>query len=770
MILVGTLEQLELANILQELHAKTGLLAIKHGEQRVKLYLKQGLIMCIDSRQGHTTLENGHAHFNGHAHIKFSSQNDLQEATRIIQDLLTWSTGEVYFEDEVQPPTDRSPLALHISSLVPSPINLASTPILFTRDPKTAVEATDSPITPLPPVEEDDLLTQFPTLTHHLSNSPPVVEAKNGPVTILPAIADTPTVVQQTVILPGRADTIIPDALTAEIPIFKSGQRQFAGLRWEVVLIVAILLVAALAHGINMFHFPYLEDDEGTYMSQAWAVVHEGRLAYYTYWYDHAPAGWILIAIWTLLSGGFHTFGSVINSGRVLMLIMQVASTFMVYRIARNLSNKVSVAVIASLLFALTPYGLYFHRRVLLDNITTFWMLLSILLLLSRRLSLKRIWLSALALGLSILSKELTVFLVPILMYLVYFRADKSHRWLATVVWVVLVVSLVSFYPLMALLNNELFPTGTLLGGTAPHVSLLTSLQYQASRGTDYGIFNLNSGFWFVTTKWMQDEPMLVITGSVCAVLSVLTIKKHRLSGVMGLVTLSLWAFMARGGEVLGFYLVPLLPLLAINIGIVFGSAADKLKTYAEKLTRGDRVVGRALQLMLVLQCLFGIIGGYLSPNLGFQSNILVLWNSTQADAQNQASEWIENNLPYSSTIIIDMYMWPDLYDSGYTRAHYYWKVEADPAIRDNVFHNDWRTADYIVTTDQMLNDIQVQHMELLQEVLAHSTLIAHFDTGGWPIDIRRVNKPNHAFSLPSNRYLLVSALSGLGGNIVMKT
>jgi hypothetical protein len=47
-----------------------------------------------------------------------------------------------------------------------------------------------------------------------------------------------------------------------------------------VLLILAILLVAALVHGFNMFHFPYYEDDEGTYMSQAWTVVHEGQLAY----------------------------------------------------------------------------------------------------------------------------------------------------------------------------------------------------------------------------------------------------------------------------------------------------------------------------------------------------------------------------------------------------------------------------------------------------------------------------------------------------------
>ncbi len=199
----------------------------------------------------------------------------------------------------------------------------------------------------------------------------------------------------------------------------------------EWLLIAAILLAAALLHGINMFHFPYYEDDEGTYMSQAWAIVKEGLLAPYTYIYDHAPVGWILIALWTSLTGGFHTFGSVIDSGRVFMLLLQLGSTFMVYRIGRSLSNSVLVATIVVMLFALSPYGIYFHRRVLLDNITTFWMLLSILLLVSQRLSLKRVWLSATALGISVLSKELTIFLIPALAYLVYVGnfSPPAHCW-----------------------------------------------------------------------------------------------------------------------------------------------------------------------------------------------------------------------------------------------------------------------------------------------------------------------------------------------------
>ncbi len=509
----------------------------------------------------------------------------------------------------------------------------------------------------------------------------------------------------------------------------------------EWLLIAAILLTAAFLHGINMFHFPYYEDDEGTYMSQAWAIVKEGQLAPYTYWYDHAPLGWIQIAAWTLVSGGFHTFGSVVDSGRVLMLLMQVGATFMVYRIARNISQNAAVAMIAALLFALSPYGIYFHRRVLLDNIATFWMLLSILLLVSRHLSLKRVWLSAVALGISILSKELTIFLVPVLSCLVLLRADKSHRWFAAVGWITLVGSIVSLYVLMAILKGELFPTGTLLGGTSPHVSLLGTLQFEASREKDGGLLDLHSHFWLLTKTWARDDPMLVVGGSLCAILSVLIMKKQRLVGVIGAATLSLWVFLGRGGQIIGFYLLPLSPLLALNVALVLGIAFNLMKTWLVRLP-GIRVI-HILKMVTVGLCLVGTLVGYTSPDLGYRSNSFLLWNGSQADAQQQAIEWIKEHVPPSSHMIIDQYMWTDLRDNYpdiYTFAHYYWKVEDDPAIRDAVFHNDWRNIDYVVATPQMLVDAGRNHMTFVEAAIDHSTVIAHFDTGGWPIDIREVN------------------------------
>jgi len=532
----------------------------------------------------------------------------------------------------------------------------------------------------------------------------------------------------------------------------------------EGILLASILLVAAAAHGINMFQFPYFETDEGTYMSQAWAVVWQGQLAPYTYIYDHAPGGWLQIAAWTILTGGFDRFGATVESGRVFMLLLQVGSTFALYHIARALTGSVAVSAVTALLFALSAYGLLYHRRVLLDNIATFWMLLAILALVSGRLSLGKVWLSAVALGISILSKEITIFLIPALALLAYHRAHRAQRAFVALGWVAIVVAIFSGYILLAILKNELFPSnyaamgGLVLGGTNAHVSLLETLSWQAGRNKDAGLLDLGSKFWQVARLWMRDEPLLVIGGTVAAFLGILLIRRHRLAGIMGLATVSLWAFLCRGGETLNFYLLPLLPLFALNIGLVLSIAtrrlAERRSAHARPL-RIARLLRAVARPTVAALCLPGLLIGYSSPNLGVESRPAansrsalgtLPWQGTQAVAQEEAVAWIRQNIDPQAAIIIDNYAWTDLHEGAadrprYERAHWYWKVQQDDTIRQGVFKNDWHYADYVVTTPQLLNDASVNGLALVTDVVKHSTPVAVFNTGGWPLEVRRVDK-----------------------------
>jgi hypothetical protein len=91
-------------------------------------------------------------------------------------------------------------------------------------------------------------------------------------------------------------------------------------LALQRLILPLLLATTALSHAYHLFAYPFYLGDEGIYMEQAWAVLKGKNLAPYTYFYDHAPAGWLLLAAWLrMLPHGVYQWGMAINSGRVLM-------------------------------------------------------------------------------------------------------------------------------------------------------------------------------------------------------------------------------------------------------------------------------------------------------------------------------------------------------------------------------------------------------------------------------------------------------------------
>src|ERR1700682_5331282 len=272
---------------------------------------------------------------------------------------------------------------------------------------------------------------------------------------------------------------------------------------WLAALAAA---ATALAHGVNMFRYPYYENDEAVYLSQAWSVL-QGKLAPYTYWYDHAPAGWIQLAPWLKLVG-LYTFGPSLNGGRVAMLLIHVLSALLLFRIIRRLTDSPMAAFVGVLLFGISPLGTYFMRRILLDNIMLLWVLASVDLLLGHRQRLWRIVASAVALAIAVLTKETAVVFVPTILAMVYVLTNRWQRRFATALWATGWFCVVSLYPLMAGLKGEMFPSGTLLGGSTPHVSLIWALGWQLSR-TGNSVFDVqHSLFWHAFFRLWQLDPL----------------------------------------------------------------------------------------------------------------------------------------------------------------------------------------------------------------------------------------------------------------------
>ena len=517
---------------------------------------------------------------------------------------------------------------------------------------------------------------------------------------------------------------------------------------FEISLVMGLLVIAGIAHGYNMFGYPYYESDEGTYMSQGWAVAEQGKLAPYTYWYDHAPAGWFLIALWLKLTGGLFTFGFSINSGRVLMLILHLGTTLLLYLIARKVTKSKIVGLLGGLMFSLSPLALYFQRRVLLDNIMVFWVFLSLFFILYSKQKLRWIIASAISFGIAVLSKESAIFFLPFLVVLIFTWLQKSNRIFGVFQWLAISVSIISFYFLYSLLKGELFPTGTLLGGTTDHVSLLGTLHFQASRG-NVSIWNSGSSFWEMTRNWRNDDPTFLLIGAATTVLTLLFAIKDKAARIIGGFALSYWLFMLRGGLVLEFYIIPLIPLISLTTGYV---AYATYRFFWKNIWPSPLKIFALLPIIVNLVIVGVMLFDY-SHHVRVHYNI---YTSNETKAQIAAVDWILSRKLPTQFYAIDNYAYLDLNErnnGNFKNAEYYWKVDGDKDIKEKILHNDPNNIDYVLFTPLIGGDLGTGEIPMIGTAMAESNPITSFTGDGWYVQIWAVKNSKRIFTSTWDTY-----------------
>ena len=227
----------------------------------------------------------------------------------------------------------------------------------------------------------------------------------------------------------------------------------------EAIVVLLVLGISMVIHSWGMDAFPAYQQNEGLLMSNAWAVTH-GMLQPYAYTYTQTFLGWIQIAGWLEITGGLTTFGNAINSGRAMMLVLSTASGLLVYLIAKRMSQSRSAGLLALTLFAFSPLAITYQREISLDTIGTFWLLLTLYLLVASDSRLLHIVLAGITLGIAILTKEIFIIFFPVMLYAVWLHVTVFQRKFALVVFVFTLSSLVSTFVLFAALKGELLPTG----------------------------------------------------------------------------------------------------------------------------------------------------------------------------------------------------------------------------------------------------------------------------------------------------------------------
>jgi cellulose synthase/poly-beta-1,6-N-acetylglucosamine synthase-like glycosyltransferase len=525
----------------------------------------------------------------------------------------------------------------------------------------------------------------------------------------------------------------------------------------DLAIQIPLLTFVGLVQATNMLHWPGTVFDEGTYVSNAWAVQTNGVLSNYTFSYGHPPLGWIEVSLWTWANGLFrHTVYS-IDVARGLMAVLTVISCALLYALARRLDLHRVFAVVAVILFALCPLGLWFHRLVLLDNVAVCWVLAAFVLALSPR---RRLWTfaaSGACFAASLLSKETILVLLPVLFLAAAYNADGRRRRYCLALFVSFFVLISLAYPLYAALKGELIPG-------RGHVSLIGYMFVQLfSRKTSGSIFNPQSGTSAFVHFWLQLDPWLL---GVALLLTPIALAR-RSTRAIALAYLVQLAVILRPGYLPEMYVIALLPFAALTVA---GSADALWRLAVERWSRRGntdggawmtsagfapivRGVAAAALIVLIAGCAIRV-----APRWARVDHQAV---TTRLDGPERAAQqWVLHHIDRQEHIIVSDDFWIYLIAHGYDAEPvkggfysktvvFYWPLDYDPAVK-KAFPSGWRDFDYVISTFGMRNDASQVPTAAL--AIRHSRVVASFGAADGVIEVRKIDrKPGYGPASPGN-------------------
>jgi 4-amino-4-deoxy-L-arabinose transferase-like glycosyltransferase len=502
------------------------------------------------------------------------------------------------------------------------------------------------------------------------------------------------------------------------------------------VLALVVALAVAYVHARGMYTAPIRFDDEGTYVSQALAVLRDGDLAPYTYWYDHPPLGWVIIAGWLGVPGVLDAAPNPIGAGRSLMLLAGVATALLSFALVRRLGGSRAAAAAAALLGALSPLALQFHRMVLLDNLAVPMLLAAWVLVLSPKRHLSAMLVGGVLAGAAVLTKETVLLLLPFVVWSLWQNAVGATRRMCLAVFGVGAGLTILLYPLFALTKGEL------VAGDE-HVSLMDAVLYQLGGRIGSGsIFDPSSDAHAVVSGWMSSDPYLLPFGGALAVLVLLApFRRLRLVRPIAAALVFSLLMLLRTGYLPVPYVVVLIPLAAIVVAMAVDAVVRALgrrtmRDYAYGLRRNGRIrIAPAAVGLAAVAAVAGAGAAQAAPE----------WFYRVEAAQNvdfdlpyrQAADHVRAEVPTSSTLVVDNVTWTDLQDDGFDQLVWFTKLDADPDVA--LVIDDWRKVDYVVATQIMYTSRESG--PTLRALLDNSTVVESWGTGDQRVDLRKVER-----------------------------
>jgi len=494
-------------------------------------------------------------------------------------------------------------------------------------------------------------------------------------------------------------------------------------------LLIPLLVLVGAVHAIGMRSFPRWVDDPGTYLSQAWSFQYRHALSPYSYIYDHAPAGWIQLSLWSMLTNGFNRHASAIGFGNECMLIAKLASCALLFALGRRLQFSRPGAAGAVLLFGLCPLELMYSRWTFLDNLVTPWLLLAFFLAASPRRSISAATGASLSFAMAALTKETALVMLPALVWAMAQNLDRRNRPQVITVAGFSGLLLMAMYPLYALYKGELLER-------PGQNSLLGTAKWQlAERESSGSLLDPASPTAHMVGQWLGTDRWLLLAGLVAIPIALLA---RRLRPTVLALVLQ-WLVLVRGGYVPFMHVVNLMPwsaLLAVGaVEIVTGNR--RLATF--RPLAGRRRSGqplpplRALTTGLAAVCLAAVLVGSWTPELR------PMLQARQEPPLWSATQWLANNVPRDRVLVVHDSIWTDL-------VHHYgfdpqpiivYKLDTDPAVREKL-----RRIDYLILPNwYYATPAGVAKYPTVTEARKHAVAVARFGSGDDGIRIYRVSR-----------------------------
>jgi hypothetical protein len=521
--------------------------------------------------------------------------------------------------------------------------------------------------------------------------------------------------------------------------------------RSDLLAQVAVVAGVGIVQATNMLHWPIWQFDEGTYVSNAWAVQH-GALAPYTYSYGHPPLAWLFIAVWTWASGIFGHASYSIDTGREFMFAVSVISCALLYTLARRLGMSRVFAACAVMLYGLCPVSVFFHRAVLLDNPAMAWALAAFVLAMTPR---RRTWAfaaSGACFAVCVLTKETMLPILPALLWAATQNADRRTRRYSLTLLASFLVLVGAAYPLYATLKGELLPG-------PGHVSLVGTMQTQLfTRMSTGSPLDAHSIGHSTVQQWLDLDPWLLGGALVLAPIAVAL----RATRAVALAYVIQVAMLLRPGYLPNMYVIGLVPFAALIVAGA-GQAAVRFLTRPRvrrwlppRAPTWQLVRARARALLAAaatVACAMALVasaalaGYYVAPH----------WMTVDRGAMTErpdahlraAQAWLLRHMPHDKRVLLGDEFWIYLVEHGFDhhpmRGGFFsrtlvsfWPMDYDPAVKRH-FPHGWRDFDYVISTQSAR--ISLNRTPTIRQAIDHSRLVVRFGQGDAHVEVRAIDR-----------------------------